>query len=598
MSVFEANLPLTTPDGRRVADVRICFAGAFSPDPLVVISRAEAFKWHEQPVQILEDFSYDYEILLPFQGARLRPGAVRKGALSTDQYERGRIEPGANVGVLEIVLENASGRSVASGLLEVRSRKLEYREHYRRMLDALATRALDLMVHIATPANVWLRPSRDATPASIVRRFFFLKGLLRGGDFFGAMAAISSNPHEMLHRREGLQSITRGIRGSRSGFRSLASGQPRRPVPSTHRLYSCLKSLPSFVPHPQLMATRDTPENRFVKYVLKRFEEFLLEVQRRLSSANPTAYANVISECSELRDQVSNLAAGGVFRDVADDMVSIPAGSPVLQRRSGYREVLRAWTQFNLSSALSWQGMDDMFLAGQKNIATLYEYWVLFQFVDILRNRGVLGSMEDVVFAKDSAGLQVKLKAGKEASLYGFWAAGSRRVGIRFSYNRLFARQPNPPGDPEISYPNPGAWTRNMRPDFTLSAWPVDLDEHSAERAGQMVHLHFDAKYRADKLEDLFGDQEPEPGTTSMTSKVAAVRRDDLLKMHAYRDGIRKSECAFVIYPGTENVRWRVYTELLPGLGAIALVPGRAEGVEFLEQFVTEALNQICEQFA
>ncbi len=46
-----------------------------------------------------------------------------------------------------------------------------------------------------------------------------------------------------------------------------------------------------------------------------------------------------------------------------------------------------------------------------------------------------------------------------------------------------------------------------MVPDFTLSFWPGELSEEDAELQERIVHLHFDAKYKADNIGSIFGDE-------------------------------------------------------------------------------------------
>src|SRR5213078_3995902 len=107
------------------------------------------------------------------------------------------------------------------------------------------------------------------------------------------------------------------------------------------------------------------------------------------------------------------------------------------------------------------------------------------------------------------------------------------------------------------------------------------------------VVLHFDAKYRLTVLEDLFGESEE--------TLVAAseAQRSDLLKMHAYRDAIRRSVGAFVLYPGTEKRIFQEYEEILPGLGAFALRPtlsGPATGITRLREFLSGVLDHVALQ--
>ena len=54
-------------------------------------------------------------------------------------------------------------------------------------------------------------------------------------------------------------------------------------------------------------------------------------------------------------------------------------------------------------------------------------------------------------------------------------------------------------------------------------------------------------------------------------------RRADLLKMHAYKDAIRRTGGAYVLYPGTEDRVVSGFHEIIPGLGAFAISPKHGE---------------------
>ena len=66
--------------------------------------------------------------------------------------------------------------------------------------------------------------------------------------------------------------------------------------------------------------------------------------------------------------------------------------------------------------------------------------------------------------------------------------------------------------------------------------------------------------------------------------------------MHAYRDAIRRTEGAYVIYPGRqggENVAWFAFNDVLPGLGAFALRPGAEEvGLENIRTFLEDRASE------
>jgi hypothetical protein len=131
-----------------------------------------------------------------------------------------------------------------------------------------------------------------------------------------------------------------------------------------------------------------------------------------------------------------------------------------------------------------------------------------------------------------------------------------------------------------------------MRPDYTLSLWRAEFMEKEAEAQELMGHVHFDAKYRIDFVEELFGDKD-DVGNGEMQVQ-QRYKRDDLLKMHAYRDAIRRTQGAYVLYPGKESQQWSGYHEILPGLGAFPIRPGNGE--EAVERFLREIVSHVCDR--
>ena len=183
--------------------------------------------------------------------------------------------------------------------------------------------------------------------------------------------------------------------------------------------------------------------------------------------------------------------------------------------------------QFQVASQLTWDGGDDVFLSGKRDVARLYEYWIFFIIFDIVTHKFEMDSKPVLsLIEKGAGGLSFQLKSGRSLNLLGHWRQGSASFRVRLSYNRTFSRKPNPRGDPERSYPNAGSWTNSMRPDYTLSIWPDHLSEDEAEAAESMVHLHFDAKYRVENVMDLFGEDDDELNDDKTAQKSAVARRE------------------------------------------------------------------------
>jgi hypothetical protein len=178
--------------------------------------------------------------------------------------------------------------------------------------------------------------------------------------------------------------------------------------------------------------------------------------------------------------------------------------------------------------------------------------------------------------------LGLKLKQGKFLPVEGVYISNTRKLRIEFSYNKTFN------GDKQ--YPSAGSWTRNLRPDYTLSVWPYGIEQQQAEEEELIVHIHFDAKYKIENLQTIFG-KEDNLEEEKEEQKKGTYKRADILKMHTYRDAIRRTAGAYVLYPGTISDNKHGFHELLPGLGAFAIRPSRLNnGTEELKKFLNEVV--------
>jgi predicted component of viral defense system (DUF524 family) len=233
-------------------------------------------------------------------------------------------------------------------------------------------------------------------------------------------------------------------------------------------------------------------------------------------------------------------------------------------------------------------------------VAALYEYWVFFKLLDVVATVFKLDKPASQSLLEPTAdGFGLKLKAGKFIALQGRSVQPGRVLEVQFSYNRSFRATQTPRAS--------GSWTENLRPDYTLSLWPVGFTADEAELQELMVHVHFDAKYRIDHVAALLGEA---PSTTALDDAVLGAeldqdklaesrgtyKRADLLKMHAYRDAIRRTQGAYVVYPGQSggDRQLESFHEVLPGLGAFALRPG--SGTEPLVTFLRDVVSHVADR--
>lgn len=132
-----------------------------------------------------------------------------------------------------------------------------------------------------------------------------------------------------------------------------------------------------------------------------------------------------------------------------------------------------------------------------------------------------------------------------------------------------------------------------MRPDYTLSFWPFGISETEAEKQESIVHVHFDAKYKIANLTDfLEQNAENDLDKEKAENRKGIYKNSDLLKMHAYKDAIRRTGGAYVLYPGDKSINKKGFHEIIPGLGAFPVKPSKTDsGIGELKAFILEIIE-------
>ena len=565
------------------------------------ISEVEARDSGEAQVQLLEGGRYEYELVFTNESDAHNKiglfvefgeaGSLLAPSKSPTRQHTGILSPGLNTGRLPLCLR-ADGKIVGRSAVEIRSRKLTYQDDYRTMLESITDHGIDLLMELRSPSQLKAVPDPSDSPHTLTQRFAFVRSLLGSRAFQDALHRIISHPNQRWEAEETSFNVKRGIRPVGRTIRQLAKASKRTTLPAGHPLtIAGIHSIPEKVAVLRNIQTLDTPENRFVKFALGAFVAFLGKMRSAVSADKDH---RLIAEISGLIGNLENALTAEVFGAASDPDI-LPLGSPVLQRKEGYREVFQAWLRFEMAARLVWRGGDDVYGAGQRDVAALYEYWVFFRLLEIVcKAFSIARPSADQLIEETADGFGLKLKSGTQMDFSWIAPNGSRKLIVRYSYNRSFSHKLD--GCVESS------WTERMRPDYTLSIWPADFSPEQAEAQELMSHVHFDAKYRIENVQQLFGASDEELAqvgqvidgdldTEKKEQKEGRYKRADLLKMHAYRDAIRRTHGAYVIYPGTESRRWESFHEILPGLGAFPLRPecGEAELEEFLREIAAHA---------
>ena len=546
-----------------------------------LFDKKESFSQNnEARYQLTEGCFYDYE----FSETGFSFHDVGENIVQPHARKKhiGRLSPNIFVGTLSLPVVHQGEEEVLANIeLEVQSIKSGYRDDYRDMLALITEKCTDLLLQSNSPVSHHFDIDYTKDSQTLYQKFAFIKSVIGSDEFAESVHRIVTAPVTKWSEIVENKDIRQTRRFTSANIKEFQKGGNRSKLPKQHYLRKYgLSTLPERITSVRKTDSVDTPENRFVKHALETFLKFCTDINNAAEEKS-----KLERESSILIQELESQLHHSLFKDISRP-TTLKLNSPVLQRKEGYREVLRVWLMFDLAAKLIWTGGDDIYGAGKKDVATLYEYWLFFKLLDLFKSifdidpKGVSELIQETKY-----GLNLQLKQGKFTALSGVYNSGSRKLNIRFNYNRSFSGKK--------SYPDSGSWTTTLRPDYTLSFWPFGISEKEAEVQELIVHVHFDAKYKVENFMNFIKeDSGKELDEEKKENRKGKFKNADLLKMHAYKDAIRRTGGAYVLYPGDHTTQRRGFHEIIPGLGAFPVRPSKTDsGIGELKAFILEIVE-------
>lgn len=507
-------------------------------------------------VQAQEQIAYD--IWLAWEGEDVPQIFIGDAAAPLPQKHSGRqayitLNWGNYVGA-SVLRVQVGGREVATLPVEVRSRKVNYLDDYRAILDDISEKLAALVFDFGSPTSVYApRQAQDRHVAYL--DYLFLRYIMHPAHLPLHFRLVAADPHHAMVRESEWRDLSQARALTSHTMQALVAHsehltRPRHLVAPTlqARLHG---HAPCQVLDERVVTTVDTPPNRFVKHFLAQLNRKAQELAARFESeARGTLLAQ---DCVRWRCELDTLMRAHFLEEVGA-LHLYPAGSQVLLKRDGYRQLNDYYRRFLLTGKVTWPALEELLKTPSKDMATLYEYWCFFQLLDAVAEAlGVPVNPHD--FMTERGGIfSITLDAnGRSCGQAG---------GARVSYNRYL-------------HHHSGSYSVTLHPDYMV------------EFAGR--RFVFDAKYKYDHA-DQFMRVEDDTGEEPMADDRLTYKKDDLYKMHTYRDAL-KAQSVFMLYPGNEFCAYRVdgvevlepeqLTPSFEGVGAIAIRMGNANLKEF-----------------
>lgn len=592
MQADQFEIPITGDFGQ----IKLCVYPA--SNSAVLFEEEDAIDYGESRWQLQEGCIYEYELVSEdgkvYQFTK--EDEVVCFSHSPRHKNAGTLKTGIYVGTLTLPIKDVElDYEIAKVTLEIRSVKAEYRTEYRKMLEDITAYYTDLVLMQGSPVTQKLEIDNETPQQTLYQRYAFVRSIVESETFQEAIHKIVSNPVRKWEDTVVERNVCNVKRLSRRNMHQIATSRDRIPVEYAKRmgLPEGLQSFPRTLSVAYKRDTLDNQENQFVKFVLRSFCSFCAELREKKNANN-----RLKTEIDRTMDILNNHLNTTFFKQVSMPS-QLNLNSPVLQRKEGFREILQAWLMFDMAAKLSWKGGDNVYEAGKRNVAILYEYWVFFKLLEVISRVFCIEPASTHTLVKaDADQINLEIQQGKMTMIKGTYDTGIRKLNVRFFYNRTFAHTSE-----EEGLGKAGSWTMNMRPDYTLSLWPGEISMEQAEQEDLIVHIHFDAKYRVNKIdigtEEATGEEQISDAllTEKKEQEEGIYKRADLLKMHAYKDAIRRTSGAYILYPGTIERRLRGFHEIIPGLGAFCLSPGNDdEELATLQVFLLKIVEHLLDR--
>jgi hypothetical protein len=507
-----------------------------------------------------------------------------------------------HAGILDLSTDNGAVLRA-----EVVCRKISYLDEFRTLLNEVAEFLAELLLQYDSPVSVAFDLT-DARKASLAAVLFQMRYVMAEDNLPLAVEEVISEVHAMLVTRISIKGIAEVEEPSPEALiddLDVSSFDRGGPLAGLFRGYT-----PREMPVVQTAEITDTPENRYVKYFL---EECTLLAQWLATNLGAEGKIAAAREATSWVLQLQELLAHDTWRAVGI-MQQFPSNSQVLLKRRGYRDVLRFDLALRLSLTLPWNQGEKLAegLTGDiRPVSELYEYWCFFLLRRVLAEICQAELPDNGSFLSvTNQGLQIRLVKGKRSRvMFVYRQETGKTVKVALFYNRRFQR----PSRNLQSWE--GSYTALFDPDYSIAVTVI-------EGAVVQKHwLHFDAKYRLEPAEvdqilhdssrEILGDaDDDEIGYEQEISRLH--RREDLFKMHTYRDGILSTRGAYILFPGDgagmrmdgekQNFFIRhpsafqgptAYT--FPSVGAFDLCPGRDDTqLPVLKAFLSNVLESVA----
>lgn len=492
--------------------------------------------------------------IFPFTNAGIKNLVKFNGPDSCAELQDGRyritgrfnFENSAGTAYLDIEVEQGTSISIP---VEVLTQKLDYHEEFQQLLHQISEYGASLLIRFdnATETAFGVSADNEISPMAELMAF---RRLFRNGRLANYVREIINNPSSKI---SSVIAKENAAFATNPDWATLAQSAIDYDFMHGGVLQDSFSGhTPLTLPERRIKTSFDTKDNRFVKTSLMLLRERLQHLKQRMPKKYEASH-NAMNNWSEELDAI-------LFHPFWQEIGTSEEfpNSMVMANRKGYREFMMFYLAFGLSIKLESENTLLAVGGDIKPVPDLYEMWcylmihhLLCRLTDSTGDPALSFMNRDKEFMKD-------LISKNDKPIKFLYSHDDKQIILHLYYNRNF----NLLDDKSTQWAD--SYSGAFNPDVSISM----------EMNGIVHWLHFDAKYRLDLSkwkEELSGNP-----------VAPSFKREDIHKMHTYRDAVLGTRGSYVLYPGSERINElyvrnpdKAYRDknLMPSVGAFPLKP-------------------------
>jgi len=478
----------------------------------------------------------------------------------------GTLQTKNQVGILDLSLGEQENL-----FCEVASSKIDYQEDFLALLTDIAKESSEILLQMgmSTGYHFDVQNEKEADYLIIM---FHLRGLFAADALPLALSTVMNNIHSKLVNENKIVDTSLVKYPNINQMASRGTTLPFNKGGALESIFNGFTPIKMF--ETLKYETIDTPENRYIKHFLTEVENLCKMLFERLhgkvsrEKTNESVFNSSLKELTVWLDLLEQYLSEPLWNQI-QRLNHIPSNSQVLQKRNGYRQILQFDLRLQLGLKLSWHPSMalDQTLADVRPIYELYEIWCFIKLRKICVD--IFGlEKENTIIKVERDLFSISLKKGRESKIVFTKNYEDKLVTATLFYNKEFQQH---------KYKSEMSYSLTLKPDCSIRL-VIDRREGSFE-----TYIHFDAKYRINFFKDNIERDELE----------GFSKNEDIVKMHAYKDAIRGSSGAYVLYPGTEeSLYYYFHNKVIPSVGAFPLRTNNDIDLEKIKSFIERIIQE------